>query len=361
MIPDIEAIAAAADRLAKSVPAEVVRGEKAVGLYGVGLLGRWALPKLQERGIKIKACYDANEKLKGTIANGVPVHAADELKSIRPPFVFTAARHAVKPVSRMLTDLNIPHVSYDAWHAASDFSAFRRVHDSLLQDAHSRNALRAVLMAMLTGDTAYCAKVSEGDQYFCLPQFRDLPGEIYVDAGAYVGDSIERFIWAHNGIFRKIHAFEPGARQFAALKARMRRLSEEWALDLDSVALSNAGLGERASSLSAGSSSGQPTSLALRPDVAAGTSANVVTLDEYLNGSPITFLKADVEGMEVALLRGARETIRRQRPKIAICVYHYPADIPDIADYLSELVPAYRFALRQHSPQLLETVLYCWT
>ena len=63
----------------------------------------------------------------------------------------------------------------------------------------------------------------------------------------------------------------------------------------------------------------------------------------------------------MALLRGAQATIRRDRPKIAICVYHHPADIPDIAKYLRGLVPDYQFALRHHSPRLMETVLYCWT
>ena len=64
--------------------------------------------------------------------------------------------------------------------------------------------------------------------------------------------------------------------------------------------------------------------------------------------------------MEMALLKGAQSTIRRDRPKISICVYHYPTDIPDITNYLAALVPEYKFALRHHSPQLMETVLYCW-
>jgi len=87
---------------------------------------------------------------------------------------------------------------------------------------------------------------------------------------------------------------------------------------------------------------------------------SVISLDRYLDGAPATFIKADVEGMEMALLKGASETIVRCRPKLAICVYHYPSDIPQISSYLKSLVPDYRFALRHHSPQLMETVLYAW-
>jgi hypothetical protein len=102
---------------------------------------------------------------------------------------------------------------------------------------------------------------------------------------------------------------------------------------------------------------GQMTNLA----IGAGDHAiRIESLDSYLDGQKITMLKADVEGMEMALLTGAAETIRTYRPKLAICVYHYPADIPVISAYLQSLVPSYRFALRHHSPQLMETVLYAW-
>ena len=62
----------------------------------------------------------------------------------------------------------------------------------------------------------------------------------------------------------------------------------------------------------------------------------------------------------LALLEGAANTLKRCRPRLAICVYHYPSDIPQISSYLKSLVPDYRFALRHHSPQLMETVLYAW-
>lgn len=361
MIPTQSNLSSAADRVLKSIPHGLTRGEVATGLYGLGFLGRWVLPQLKEKGVRLVSCYDANTALTGTLIEGLPIHSASELKSAAPDFLFIAARHAVRPVSAMLSGMKIAHASYDAWHVASNLDAFRHVHDRLLGDERSKEVLRAVLMAMLTGDNRYCAAVSEKDQYFCLPPFWGWEREFYVDAGAYVGDSAERFIWTHNGLFSKLYAFEPGSRQFTALKTRFQRLIDEWALDPVSITLANCGLGETDSSVSAASVNGQMTSFAIGQNSGAtGTNVDVVSLDRYLNGAPITFLKADVEGMEMALLKGAQATIERCRPKISICVYHYPTDIPDIANYLSELVPNYKFALRHHSPQLMETVLYCW-
>jgi FkbM family methyltransferase len=362
MIPSIDVLESAAGRVMRSLPDGLMRGEVSAGLYGIGFLGRWALSQLKEQTVRIESCFDGNAAIAGRMCDELPVHSAEELVSSAPEFVFITARHAVRPISERLASLGIAHVSYDAWYAASHFAAFRQVHDEHLRDERSREVLCSVMMAMLTGDNQHCAAVLEKDQYFCLPRFHGWQNEVYVDAGAFAGDSVERFLWACNGVFSQIHAFEPGARPFAALQARTRRLIEEWALNPNSIALVNTGLGTAHGMRSARSGSGQMTNLAIGQNVNTdGVTVEIQALDNYLAGSPITFLKADVEGMEMALLKGARSTIEHHKPKIAICVYHYPADIPEIAGYLAELVPGYKFALRHHSPQLMETVLYCWT
>jgi FkbM family methyltransferase len=358
MIPDLGALVATAGRVRDAVPAAVLTGERAAALYGMGFVGRWALAEFGRTGIRIDAGYDGNAALAGTRLDGIVIRSADALDAERPDFVFISARHAVKPVSTRLASLDIAHVSCDAFVAARDLDGFRSVHDDLLADDRSRLVLRAVLMAMLTGERSHLVDVYEKDQYFCLPQFSGIEKEIYVDAGAYVGDSLERFIWTHYGVFTRAVAFEPGPRQFAALAARSARLRSEWALDDDQIELVPAALGETDGMAMAESQSGQMTSLALSGD--GGQLVRLETLDGHMAGGRVSFLKADVEGMEMPLLRGAADTIRRHRPKLAICVYHYPSDIPVISQYLKSLVPDYRFALRHHSPQFMETVLYAW-
>ena len=48
----------------------------------------------------------------------------------------------------------------------------------------------------------------------------------------------------------------------------------------------------------------------------------------------INFLKLDVEGSEMATLRGARNSIDRFKPKLAISIYHKPDDFFEIINYI---------------------------
>ena len=71
-----------------------------------------------------------------------------------------------------------------------------------------------------------------------------------------------------------------------------------------------------------------------------------------------TFIKLDIEGAELKALIGAKETIVKNKPKLAISIYHKPEDILQIPMYLKALVPEYKFYLRQYTMSYLECVLY---
>jgi len=56
----------------------------------------------------------------------------------------------------------------------------------------------------------------------------------------------------------------------------------------------------------------------------------------------IDFLKADIEGAEMEMLEGARETLIRDRPKIAITTYHRKGDSKLFAEFLQLLDVGYK-------------------
>jgi FkbM family methyltransferase len=57
---------------------------------------------------------------------------------------------------------------------------------------------------------------------------------------------------------------------------------------------------------------------------------------------PLTYLKADLEGFELEMLEGARRTIARYHPKIAITTYHRADHAERIAAFLHDVEPSYR-------------------
>ena len=71
----------------------------------------------------------------------------------------------------------------------------------------------------------------------------------------------------------------------------------------------------------------------------------------------------DIEGAELDALYGAKNTIVRDKPLLAVCVYHKSGDILAIMDYLHCVLPEYRFKLRHYNGAGVvgsETVLYAF-
>ena len=60
------------------------------------------------------------------------------------------------------------------------------------------------------------------------------------------------------------------------------------------------------------------------------------------------------------MLLGAKKSIKKYRPKLAICIYHNAVDFYEIPILIKEILPDYHLSIRHHSPTLCETVLYAW-
>lgn len=72
----------------------------------------------------------------------------------------------------------------------------------------------------------------------------------------------------------------------------------------------------------------------------------------------VDFIKMDIEGSELAALRGAEATLRKWKPKLAISLYHRPEDIYMIPIWIDSLGLGYRFHLDHYTIHYEETVLY---
>ena len=83
-----------------------------------------------------------------------------------------------------------------------------------------------------------------------------------------------------------------------------------------------------------------------------------VALDDVVGSSPVNFVKLDVEGGERAALLGAKGTIERHAPILALSAYHHPEDLWDLIDTIDHFDCGYRYWLRQHHFNSFDLVLY---
>lgn len=188
------------------------------------------------------------------------------------------------------------------------------------------------------------------DQYFAKDILSLTENEVFVDCGAYNGDTLLDFMkHAPNGKCRRYYALEPDEGNCVGLRnvitengLRNVEIITKGAWDTKATLKFTGGAGSNAGISSTGS-----------------VHVEVDSIDNLLfSGSDVTFIKMDVQGVELKALQGAVKTIRRDHPALAICVYHKPQDLFEIPLYIKSLVPEYKLYLRHHAWSLIETVLY---
>lgn len=185
-------------------------------------------------------------------------------------------------------------------------------------------------------------------QYFDLPQLPRVKDEVFVDAGSYDGATSRQFVQWAGGQYHHIYAFESNPDSIPKCRRGLQLISAE------KTTLFPCGVWKERAELHF-SPIGHDT---MQVNEAGNLCLPVTSIDEELGDERVTFIKMDVEGAEKEALRGAKRMIMEQRPKLAICVYHWPEDIVEIPRYILSIHPDYRLFLRHYSPFEDETVLY---
>jgi len=188
--------------------------------------------------------------------------------------------------------------------------------------------------------------IAAGAQYFPDDLFRLNQNEVFVDCGAYDGDTITEFRRAINNQFDCIIAFEPDPGNFSALRSAVNGDSR--------IAVHPYAVGARREALYfEGGGTGARVSSAGQCEVQA------ISLDEALDGLAPSYIKFDIEGSEPDALDGARKTLIAHRPKLAVCAYHVPDHLWKIPTMLNELLPNSLLTLRAHCSDGFDCVCYC--
>lgn len=228
----------------------------------------------------------------------------------------------------------------------------------LLADEESKDVFKQMIRFRCFSRYKQLPHYTVRTQYFGNDFFTYGEEEVFVDCGAYDGDSVQAFKKMMKkkrlGGGYRIVAFEPDKKSFHNL---MRNHP-----DITGI---QAGVWKEDGYL-AFSSQGCATSVFEAAKADAGVPAEepaaskvpVRSIDHTYECQDATFIKMDVEGSEYYAIEGAKTVICKNKPKLAICIYHSDEDMLRLIEKIHEMVPGYRFYIRQHSNTIYETVLY---
>jgi hypothetical protein len=202
--------------------------EERIVLFGAGRLGRVVLSALRKSDIQPLAFSDNNPQLWKTQIDGLivlsPGEAADKFGSSA---VFVVAIYTSAPVFRQLHDMGLSVISFPAlaWKYPVSFlphGALEHPHKIFRQSDEIREAM--ALWADKASGKEYIAQLawrvsldsnrlpphlSPHEIYFPDDIFSYRDDEVFVDCGAYNGDTIQAFLQHRGHVFKRIIAIEP--------------------------------------------------------------------------------------------------------------------------------------------------------
>lgn len=309
----------------KEVLKELSREHKKIVLYGAGQVGRSLAKMFEYEQISFYGFCDQRADMFPDGLLGKPVLSPDKLAAHKDEYYVVIAVITKKPyteITQFLWEHNYPK-------------------EHILNWVDQRSLI-------------------DGKQYFEFPSLYRR-GTAFIDGGCYDCETSRRFAEWCGGEYSSIIAFEPDPDNYAKCCKSIQ------GVPLSNFKLVDAGLSsQEGMAVFAAKHAADSRIISIESDsndaksnlVGNKIPIRTVAIDDIAGDCKVGFIKMDIEGAELDALHGAKNTILRDKPLLAICVYHLRGDVFAIMDYLHQLLPEYRFYLRHYMVSKTETVLY---
>ncbi len=332
-------------------------------IYGMGDGCLKLLRELDRRSIPICGIFASDEFVRGHYFEGHLVHKLSEIEKAAEQngyeiIILLAFAAGYPELIEKIDMLNKKHTlfmpdtaviggePFFKRHITERLEDIKKVYD-MLSDDISREVFKNTLKYKITGKLEFLRKcTTEPDEAFSnIIKLKE--NEVYVDLGAFNGDTVLDFANRTNCRYEAIYAFEPNKRNFKKLKRSAERLEH--------ITLLNSAAWSENTTLIFNTGGGRQSQVSKK-----GIETDAKSVDSVLNGQKATYIKYDVEGSEKEAIEGSKNTIKKYSPKLCVAVYHRLFDMFDIPLQIKSINPDYKFFLR-HYPYYpaWETNLFC--
>lgn len=194
------------------------------------------------------------------------------------------------------------------------------------------------------------------DQYSIENVVEVKKGNIVADIGAFIGDT-SLYFGRKIGSDGRVYAFEISEKSIEVGKHNMKMNG------IDNVVFINKAVSDRVGKVRFNQNNNNSmnciSDLAISYNGQSFGEVDTISIDEYFlkNGIKVDFIKADIEGAEMLMLQGAKQTLMSYKPVLAICLYHKKYDFIEIPEFIKSCCPDYKFFFRSEAePVLFATV-----
>ena len=345
-----------------------VTGEAFI-LFGAGRLGQITLAGLRKAGIEPLAFTDNNPQIWNTFIEGLRVISPQEaIGQYSQTVIFVITVYTSQSVWNQLRPHGLKVVSFAslAWHypqfltphgavelpgkifeqAVDIRKAFRLWAD----DISRREYLGQLFWQTSLDPSVLPPHLLQNEIYFADDLITPLVDEVFVNCGAFDGDTVQEYLNRRAISFKQIIAIEPDPANCKALENRVASLPSETGGKIriiQSAVGSKRGMVTFNATGTVGASIGE-----------GSYEVECVPLDELLKDAKPTFIKMDIEGAEPDALLGAQKVIQRDTPVLAICVYHAQEHLWQIPLLINSFSSDYQFFFKRYADECWELVCY---
>ena len=321
--------------------------ELPVFMYGMGLGAEKILGVFEEKGIVCAGFFASEVFVRGHYFKDHLVHTLKEIEEKIDEFVVVLAFAAgYESLYSTIMDIASRHIliapdvpvageglfTYEYY--LENKEKFERVYNRLADDK-SRHCYENMINFKISGKPEYldiCTSPRD-EVYSEIVKLKE--GEVFVDLGAYKGDTVAEFVEACSkaGVsYRSIYAFEPNVKNYSKLLKNTEAL--------ENIKCFNGGAWDATGKISFTSNEGRMARASDKGDLEVASYAVDDVVEEQA-----TIIKLDVEGAESRAIEGAKRQIAGGA-SVMCALYHRNEDMFDLPLKLLELDPELELYVR---------------